>query len=375
MDIQSVATRLVEVGRKISAAREAKLRSAVDALITVLSELETEITDDTSESAVDITGDTVPLIEADIREATATLKLIQPGWGSSGYYSPHVLRRAAPVFSAGTKMFWDHQTPAEEASRPEGSLDRLAAELTEDAHYLDDGPAGPGLYARAKVFERYQSAVKDMAPHIGVSIRAAGMTRPGEADGRKGPIVERIAAAKSVDFVTVPGAGGQILQLFESAGRRAAAITSKETHTMTEEQMKALIAAEIAPIRESLKAAETQLAETNTENARLCETIALQSARDYVARKLATIDGLPQITKQRLTETLPAKATVKDGKLDEAALAAIVESAATAEAEYLTAAGVRTKVNGMGGSTGSNTVPDLAESRKVIEENLKRLRS
>jgi hypothetical protein len=57
----------------------------------------------------------VPLLEQAVRrDGTIPLKLIQPGWGSSGYYSAEVLERDGPkVFPLGTQMFWNHATQSE----------------------------------------------------------------------------------------------------------------------------------------------------------------------------------------------------------------------------------------------------------------------
>jgi len=293
-----------------------------------------------------IEGDCIPLVETELREATANLKLIAPGWGSSGYYPAATLKAAAPVFGKGTKMFWNHQTAAEEASRPEGDLDKLAAELVEDARWMDSGASGPGLYAKAKVFEQYAPHVKDLAPHIGVSIRASGMGRQGEAEGRKGLIVEQLTSARSVDFVTVPGAGGQVLSLFESAGRKPAAANPSQEFDMNEQQVQALIEAAVAPVRTQAAAAETKVTALETENARLRESLALQGARGVVQRKLASIT-MPEMTRTRLTESLVMKATVKDGALDVAALEALCVSEAKAEMDYLSSVG-GPRVTGMG---------------------------
>jgi hypothetical protein len=317
-----------------------------------------------------IEGDCVPLTEVNLAEASATLKLIAPGWGSSGYYPESTLRAAAGVFGKGLKMFWNHQTSAEEASRPEGDLDKLAAELTEDAQYLANGSKGPGLYAKAKVFERYTGPVKDLAEHIGVSIRASGMAKQGEAEGRKGPIIERIAAAKSVDFVTIPGAGGEIVSLFESAGRRLPATTKpQQENEMNEEQIKALVAAQVGPLQEAIAATKTEAAELRTENARLREAMVLQSASEFVRAKLATID-MPEVTRRRLAESLPSRATIKDGRLDEAAFTAIIESEARNEVTYLQSiSGGR--IVGMGAS--SVTEPKAEDVDKSLMESLRSL--
>ncbi|MBK8200319.1 MAG: hypothetical protein IPK75_18385 [Acidobacteria bacterium] len=292
-------------------------------------------------------GDCVPLVEASAtaelsEAATANLKLISPGWGSSGYYSPALLKAAAAKFAKGLKMYWNHQTAAEESARPEGNLDHLAGELLEDAAWNESGPTGPGLYAKAKVFERFAPAVKDLAQHIGVSIRAVGTAKPGEAEGRKGPVIETIAGVKSVDYVTVPGRGGEILSLFEAAGRRPATEPpTNEEHEMNEAQVKALLEAELTPLR-------AENAACKAEAARLRETLALRDARDFARTKLAKID-LPEATRQRLAEALPAHATLKDGKLDEAAFTAVIEEAVKAEGEYLKSVGIGTgRINGMG---------------------------
>jgi len=46
-----------------------------------------------------------------------------------------------------------------------------------------------------------------------VSIRAMGKANPGEAEGRKGSVVESLTHARSVDFVTFAGAGGAVESL------------------------------------------------------------------------------------------------------------------------------------------------------------------
>lgn len=290
----------------------------------------------------DITGDFVPLVESSaLRESTANIKLIQPGWGSSGYYPASTLRSAASVFAKGTKMFWNHQTAAEEASRPEGDLNNLAGELIEDASWHDNGPSGPGLYARAKVFERFAGAVKDLKDSIGVSIRAYGRSKVGEAEGRKGNIIEGITAAKSVDFVTVPGAGGEITNLFEAAGRVPVRESARrEENEMTEEQIRALVESAVAPIR-------TDNAALRTDNARLREALAMRDARGIVVERLRTV-RLPEATKARLVESLSSNPPIKDGALDVTAFHAAIDEAAKAEATYLASLGVG-QVRGVGG--------------------------
>jgi hypothetical protein len=161
----------------------------------------------------------IPLSERAVRrDGTISLKLIQPGWGSSGYYPREVLERDIPkVFPKGTHMMWNHATPTEEMERPEGDLRDLAAVTVSDPIWLEGGPHGPGMYAEARPFAGYANAIDEIGEHIGVSIRGMGRHTTGEAEGKSGRIIQEIAAGKSVDFVTVPGAGGAIVSIFESA--------------------------------------------------------------------------------------------------------------------------------------------------------------
>lgn len=176
-------------------------------------------------------GDLVALDEASIRsDGTAAIKLISPGWGSSGYYSAEVLEAAGAdrVWPSGTQMFWDHPTITERSDRPERSLRDLAAVFETDAVWQANGPTGPGLYAQAKVFEGFRPLLKEMADHIGVSIRAAAEVHAGEAEGRRGRIFSRIVEGSSVDFVTKAGRGGQVLAVLEAAHLREAGMWNDE---------------------------------------------------------------------------------------------------------------------------------------------------
>lgn len=164
-------------------------------------------------------GDRQPITEAAARSnGTVLVKLISPGWGSSGYYPAAMLERDGPkVFAAGTKMYWDHPTATESHERPERSLRDLAGELVTAARWDAGHADGPGLYAESKVFSPFRENLPELAPHIGVSIRAQGTAVQGEAEGRTGPIIDELLSAMSVDFVTEAGRGGRVLELFEAA--------------------------------------------------------------------------------------------------------------------------------------------------------------
>lgn len=286
------------------------------------------ITDAKDAKEVELVGDVINLKEGAVgQDGTAYLKLIAPGWGSSGYYSKEVLKRDGPqIFKAGTKNFWNHQTEAEESARPEGDLRDLASTLTEDAHYEDPGTAGPGLYAKANVQPHFKEHVDSLAKHIGMSIRASGIAKPGTAEGRKGNIIEQLTRGISVDYVTTPGAGGKVLQLFEAA--RGARTTTGE-NDMDKAEIQALF-------KESLDAA---LAPMKAENQRLRETIELQQAPKLIAETLNDI-RLPDASKRKILEKLTSPNVLpmlpmKEGKLDKPELDKLIETEAKREAAFL----------------------------------------
>lgn len=288
-----------------------------------------------AESVVE--SECLPLVERALRsDGTARIRIIKPGWGSSGYYPAEVLKRDGPkIFIAGTKQYWNHATPTEEAERPEGDLETLAGELVSDARWENDDEGG-GLYADTKVFGRFQGAVNELAPHIGVSIRAMGKHVMGEADGRRGAIITDLTSAKSIDYVTVAGAGGKVIEMFEAA--RIGVPVKKPT------------------TEESMTAEETaKLTEAENKIARLQEALLLRDARDFVAAQVAGAD-IPDVTKSRLIESLAKNPAVKDGALDTAVFAEQIKTAVESERTYLQqAAGVGNgKVQGMGGQTHQN---------------------
>lgn len=328
-----------------------------------------ESTDDGDELVESGSGSMfVPLMERAVRnDGTIPVKIIQPGWGSSGYYPAEVLERDGPkIFKKGTKMYWNHQTATEEAERPEGDLNHLAAELVSDARYQANGPAGGGLYADAKVFEKYKPAVDDLAGHIGVSIRAFGKATQGEMEGREGVIIQELTKARSVDFVTAPGAGGQILSLFEAARGADKKTTTtvsvekkpvKESNSMDEKELQAM--------KESITTLQTNLGEVKDENARLKEGMAVRDAKDLVSTALAGYE-LPEPTKARLMESLPKLVTLKDGALDVEVFNGKVSEAIKAEVKYLTQVGGLGKIHGLGESVDDE--PGEGETAGTLEE-------
>lgn len=141
--------------------------------------------------------------------------VIKPGWSKNNrYYSESLLKKSTNIFE-GAKMFMNHATEAQEKQRPEGDLRDWVGNITKVW-----GESDGTIKATAKVIDPAFKAKlallgeNNMLNTMGVSIRASGEVNMGEAEGKKGKIVEKFTGAKSVDFVTFAGAGGQVESLF-----------------------------------------------------------------------------------------------------------------------------------------------------------------
>jgi hypothetical protein len=343
------------------------------------------------DSVTEFIAGIVPLIEAKTdSNGTIPVKIIDAGWGSSGYYSREVLQQAANarVYATGLQMYWNHPSKSDEKERPERDLRDLAGVLTEDARWDEQGSKGPGLYARAKVFSAYRDHVAEMGPYIGLSHYVWGESKQGEAEGQKGDIITRIVAARSVDFVTVPGRGGAIAEAFRAArppvptdeqkaagesnmGEPTPKLTLESLCKEHPEIIEALhkefendATRKEAQAQQEKKLAETEkaLVEAKAEIARLKEAQLLVEAKAFVEAKVKA-STLPEISKARVTEALSRDPVIKDGTIDETAYATKIEATIKAEADYLAKLGAG-KVSGMGGS---------AAPEKTLEETDKEL--
>lgn len=317
----------------------------------------------------------IPLLEKSVRkDGTAPIKIIEEGWGSSGYYDEEMIKRDGPnVFTEGTFMNWDHQTEAEALEKPEGKINRIAAVLTADSYWDAHGPEGPALYADPVVVEVYRDKVDELAPYIGTSINTPGVLEAdtygnvveGEREGRKGPIVKELRKDKftSVDFVTKAGAGGKILQLFESARPQR---KQKEAPTMPE--------TELQEAQDKLKTAEEenttlkeQVAAGEEDKIRLAklEEKELQEKAEGLVEETLNDLNLPDLSKNKLIESVSVDPPLVDGEIDTEALETRTREAATAEAEYLEGLYGAGSVAGMGNSG------DNQDGKQKLEESVR----
>lgn len=311
------------------------------------------------------------LAESDSTTAKYPVKVIQPGWGSSGYYSESVLQAAATLFE-GAQMFWNHPKSSDNYERPERDLRDLAGVLT-NVHYEESNAAGAGVYGEATVFEPFRETLKEIAPYIGVSIRAGGRVKEGEAEGRSGLLVEEINAVQSVDFVTRAGAGGKVLAQFAEAARTANPDIQKEDDMELQEALKALDESKTenaklaAKLDESVKAIDAM----QTELARMQEAALLNECAAVVAAELKESD-LPDVTKERIQSESGKFLATKDEEeacgtgsgddkkkkkktLDTEKVKESVQEAIKAEKAYIGKLTGGIQITGMGGET--NTKP------------------
>jgi hypothetical protein len=263
-----------------------------------------------------------------------------------------MLEASADKFKRGTFMFWNHPTRTEEANRPEGNLDHLAAVTTTDARWDANGPKGPGLYAEAKVMADYAERVEERAPHIGLSIRAGGTGTGRMVEGK--PELASIDYVESVDYVTKAGRGG--LALAEAA-RDAGLLDlteSEATMPLTEQ--------ELAQLRESL------LAPTNSQVTRLLEAELRRDALAHGAKVLKGIE-LPSVSKERVIQSVIERALPKDaaGNLDLAKLTEAYTEAAKEEGVYVASLTGGRGVRGFGPSPAPAPVVDAKEAERQAE--------
>lgn len=260
--------------------------------------------------------------------------------GSTAFYPAEVLKAQGPgIFTKGTPIFLDHQTPEERALKPYGSVQNFAGELAEDAYY-----DGDGLYAEIEVFENHAPLIKALSSKIGMSIRALVKTEREERGGRMVPVAKEFIRARSVDFVVKAGAGGKLVQVLESAQNDESLDSEQEKEiTVMDEATKELL--------ESLVAGTTA---TNTAIKELTEALkpvakvedeAEESAVDPLAVAKALADSeLSESGRERVFEL--HKATGKDvseliesEKAYEASFKKSVEESAGTEEEVGESAG------------------------------------
>lgn len=334
--------------------------------------------------------------------------IISPGWGSSGYYSEKVLRKAceAGVYPEGMHMHIDHPTRTAAKEQPARTIkgeSPLAAILTKAGHYEAAGWDGPGVYAQARVLPQFVEDIKAMDGHIGISHYVSGVSEVGEADGRKGPVITELLAddLNTVDFVTVPGAGGHYRTLFgemkirydpnpdndQTKEDHMADNTKQESLTLSEvrgkypeivaelkEQLKTELKTEEAAKDQSAKLTEAAntIKTLKEENADLKALIAEGKAAEYVKAEVGKAK-LPEASGKLLTETLMKQVPLTEsGEVDAPKLAEIVKEAIKVKTEEIAA--IRKEAGGDGiKGNGAPAGGNDGDAHKALVESFERV--
>jgi hypothetical protein len=273
------------------------------------------------------------------------VKVIEAGWGSSGYYGAQMLREFGPgVFKKGTKVFMNHPSIAEENDRPERDVEKLAGKLASDAYYSE---SDNGLIAEVQFYSHYAPIIKEMAEDVGLSIRALGEASVGEAEGREGPIIEALVADEltSVDVVTVAGAGGKFISLLESYTRKDT-VTEQVTESVSEGNGMSITKEEfdaaIADLKTAFVEAISPVVESVSILAEAAKPAEVVESEEETLEAIDPVDiatkfnesGLPKLALQRVAEAmkLGSEKSVDDLIAEEKAYVSAVSESATAPA-------------------------------------------
>jgi cation transport regulator len=316
----------------------------------------------------------VPLSEAKFDKGRATVVVIKAGFNATEdrYYPAEVLKRDFGIFE-GMKMYADHPTEEEDKARPERSIRDWVATLSEvtcDENAIVTGVAEiiePWLMQKLASLRE-----KDMLSEMGISINAIGSASKGTVDGKETLVIEKLVAAKSVDFVTEPGAGG-VVTLYEAD--RNHDIDLVELAALKEKRpdlIKAIEAAVRMEITKEVKKAmeneerikdlEGQITELTTERDNLKEAAEKAEKDKAKAEAQATIKEavdkaeLPDAAKERLIERF------KDAESAEG-----IEEAIQSEVDYIAKLAEAGKVKGLGPSK-----QDPEKDREALRESVKK---
>ena len=288
--------------------------------------------------------------------------LIQAGLSLNGnYYPADVLKSAAPLFE-GKAAFADHVTDAERSARPERSIKDKVGVFRNVTYgtFAVNGRQIEGLRARFRVIapwlrETLLEAAKAGEPEfLGFSIDAEGRCTKKPHGGRMVTWVEQLIKVHSVDVVTDPAAGGQVLRLVASLGNGGPLMDPEEIKRLIAETLKTEMAAGLADMvkEQTVAAVGTAVLEAvkpaTDGNLALAEQVqALQEqnrlllSRERVDAALADVT-LSDVGKQRVRAALVEAAKrrdLEDEEITTAVQEAVAYEAAVAQ-QFVKVAGV-----------------------------------
>lgn len=340
-------------------------------------------------------------------ELTATF--LTPGFNRSGmrYYKREAIQESVESgLWNGLKMFHNHASNRELSERPERSLSDWVSTVKET---WVDPMTGAGK-ARIKVcrgwFANFLKELQenDALSDVGLSIFANGRTKVDTVEGRRTTVVEGFHQARSIDWVTEPGAGGRVDALWESfqpiknreeelnvltsmPAAEALATLKRERADVLE-----LLKGEVkdVEVREAAeKEKETKLEDLTEATATLQAQIterdelikqmrltAFQADQTNLILEAIKDVTLPKVAKSRILALVNAEVRLMENgeALDEAKIKEAVDKAVQEEQEYaqelLKESGVGRGINGLGETAPSNGIEKATS--KVETELAKR---
>jgi hypothetical protein len=313
----------------------------------------------------------------DATKGELTLTIIRPGFNTSKkrYYPAEMLKRDFKVFE-GQKMFSDHQTDAEQRTRPEGEVSKWTAQIKKVWPEADGTLKG----VAAVIDPVFKAKLDELNKHnllseMGVSIRAIGSGDPRKVEGEETTYIESLLKARSVDFVTYAGAGGRVevmeaevdeqdLELMDEAQLRrlrpdlvecieSAAKTKEQSMTPEEKVTFDKAQADLLEANRKLAVAEADKKAADLKVAE-SEKTAKKAAASTELTKLLTESKLPTIAQDRLKKQFEA-AESTDG----------MAAAITAEKEYLKSIGAGKGIKNLGEADNGGEEDDPAAAKDV----------
>ena len=318
----------------------------------------------------------VPLTEAKFDKGRATVIVIKPGFNASEdrYYPAEMLKRDYKVFE-GQKMYADHPTEQEDKELPERSIKNTGWVAVLKDVSCDENGVVTGV---AEIIEPWLMTKlatlrdKKLLNEMGISINAVGRASKATIDGKETLVIEELTGARSVDFVTEPGAGG-IVTFYESDRSRDVDLVELSALKEKRPDLVKLIEADVRTkiVKEAKRMSEqedkiteleSQITTLTTERDTLKET-ALQAEKDKakaeaqaVIKEAVDKAELPDAAKERMIERFK-DAESADG----------IAEAIQSEVDYIAKLAESGKVKGLG-----PTKADSEKDHEVLKESFKR---
>ena len=317
----------------------------------------------------------IPLTEAAITgKGEGKVIVIKHGFNTSKsrFYKKETLARDFNIFE-NAKMYANHQTDQEEASRPEGDIRDWVGNLKnvrvdEDGHMIGDPIIhAPWLQEKLQILQE-----KGLINEMGISIRAAGKAIEGVIEGTKTHIIEGITRVKSVDFVTEPGAYGRVLLYEDDQSNDVDLINLESLKDRRPDLVEAITSETKNIIRREIKMTEELQAKVSELEAQV-ETVTKERDEQLEKVKEAETEKAKATAQAVITTAIaeaelpaPAKARLTARFTDATSDEGLAE-AIQAEKDYIAELGDLGKVKGMGESTPSTEAVKEAAIGKLRE--------